>query len=107
MSELLNFRNKTLREIRIWAWVAAVAPLTALAGIFFVWTFGTDSLVSKAFIIGETTVFGVAVIWWWWAMYVIRKIVKSWGTTNQSIKEVLEEVKEVRAIVRKTIADDK
>jgi hypothetical protein len=103
----LNFREKTLKEIRMWAWAAAVLPITALAGIFFFWTFGFDSWIGRAMVIGETTMFAVAVIWWWWAMYVIKQVVNSWATTNRSILDVLNEVKEVRSIVADEIESTK
>lgn len=99
MSEFNNFRNKTLREIRLWAWAAAVLPISALAGLFFVWTYGTGQWFNIAMIIGETTMFTVAVIWWWWAIYVINKLVRQWDLTRERVSEVLNDVKEVKALV--------
>lgn len=103
MEDFNKFRNKTLKEIRMWAWLAAVLPITALAGLFFVWTFGGDTLVAKAMIIGETTMFGVAVIWWWWAIYVINKLVHQWDLTRTRVGEVLTEVREVKGMVREVV----
>lgn len=106
-TEFNNFRDKTLRQIRIWAWVAAVLPITALAGIFFIWTFSPSSILSTAVVIGETTMFGVAVIWWWWAIYVINKLVRQWDTTRERVVEVLVELKDIKSIVQNTTPDDK
>jgi len=105
--EFNNFRNKTLRQIRIWAWIAAVLPITALAGIFFIWTYGNKGVFGTAMIIGETTMFGVAVIWWWWAIYVINKLVRQWDMTRDRVIEVLADIKDIKGLVQKSIPDDK
>ena len=100
-----DFRNKTLRQIRLWAWAAAVLPLVGLAAIFFIWVFGTDTLFSNALIVGETTIFATAVIWWWWAIYVINKIVHQWDTTRQSVSEVLTELRAVKELAREVFSN--
>ena len=105
MSEFDKFRTKTIKEIRLWAWTAAVLPITALAGIFFIWTFGTASSIRVAMIIGETTMFAVAVVWWWWAIYVIRRLVDQWDTTRGRVVEVLDEVKEIKGLVKQPFCD--
>lgn len=101
--EFNNFRNKTLRQIRIWAWLAAVLPITALAGIFFIWTYGSRTWFDIAVTAGETTMFGVAVIWWWWAIYVINKLVRQWDITRERVSDVLTDVKEIKGIVQTVI----
>lgn len=103
----MDFKSKTIRQIRIWAWTAAVFPVTALAGIFFVWTFGTNTWVSIAMIIGETIMFSAAVIWWWWAMYVMRNLVQHWGDTKEKVYSVLNDVKEIKTIVTEVLKEDK
>lgn len=105
MIEYNKFRNKTIKEIQIWAWIAAVLPLAALAGTFFIWAFGTSSLFRIAMIVGETTMFTVAVIWWWWAIYVIRHLVSQWDHTRNSVGEVLDEVKEIKELVKQPTGD--
>ena len=105
MIEFEKFRTKTIKEIRIWAWLAAVLPISALAGTFFVWVFGTDSLFRTAMIIGETTMFAVAVVWWWWAIYVIRRLVDQWDCTRGRVVEVLGEVKEIKDIIKQASID--
>ena len=99
MSEFNNFRGKTIKQIRLWAWAAAVLPITSLAGIFFIWAFGSDTLFQRAVVFGQTTMFGIAVVWWWWAIYVINRIIRYWDVTRYKMLEVLIEVKEVRNIV--------
>lgn len=104
-TEFNNFRDKTIRQIRIWAWIAAVLPITSLAGLFFIWTFGSQSILSKAMIVGETAMFGVAVIWWWWAIFVINKLVRQWEITRNNVSDVLVELKEIKVIVREVIPE--
>ena len=102
-NEFNNFRDKTIRQIRIWAWIAAVLPITSLAGLFFIWTFGSSTIYNTAMVVGETTMFGVAVIWWWWAIFVINKLVRQWEITRGRVCEVLNEVKEIKGLVKDVI----
>lgn len=94
-----NFQDKTLRQIKLWAWAAAVLPLTALAGLFFVWRFSDGTTLGYVMIAGETIMFGIAVIWWWWAMYILRNLVKQWDTTREKVVEVKETLSELRSAV--------
>lgn len=103
MGDFDNFKDKTIREIRIWAWLAAVLPLTALAGLFFTWVFGLDSLFQQAMVIGETTMFGIAVFWWWWAMHVMYRLVTHWGQAGKNIQTVLNEVKGIKTLVSESV----
>ena len=100
-----NFKEKTLKEIKLWAWAAAVLPISALAGIFFIWWFGTKEMFSIALVVGETAMFATAAVWWWWALRVIKTLIAQWEYTRENVHEVLHEVKEVRAIVTQTMAD--
>lgn len=102
-----NFKEKTLREIRWWAWAAAVLPLTALAGLFFIWAIGDDSLYGYALALGETIMFAVAVTWWWWAMYVLRNLVRHWDQTGKKITDVKGDVKLIKELVRDIIDADR
>jgi protein-S-isoprenylcysteine O-methyltransferase Ste14 len=102
-----TFKESTIRQIRIWAWIAAVLPVTALAGIFFVWTFGTNTLFTRIMVVGETIMFSIAVIWWWWAMYTMRNLVEHWGETKLKVEDVLKDVRDIRSIVVETIKEDK
>ena len=95
----MNFKTRTINQIRLWAWAAAVLPITALAGIFFVWKFFDGTVLGWAMTIGEISMFLVAVIWWWWAMYVMRNLVRHWDETRDTVKEVLNDVKDMRKIV--------
>lgn len=107
MENINNFKTKTIKQIRLWAWTAAVLPITALAGIFFVWRFGTDNLLSVSMIVGETTMFLFAVIWWWWAMYILRNLVKQWDETKERVHDVLTDIKDIKSIVIEVLKEDK
>ena len=104
---MTSFKETTIRQIRLWAWAAAVFPITALAGIFFVWTFGTSTWVSIAMIVGETIMFSIAVVWWWWAMYILKNLVQHWDDTKTKVVDVLNDVKEIRSIVVEVLKEDK
>lgn len=109
MSDTFDFKNKKLKEIRLWAWAAAVLPITALSGIFFIWVFGTKTLFDIAIVVGETTMFGIAVVWWWWALYTIKKVIEMWDEANKTVNIVIHDVHEVTEIIKETILseDDK
>jgi hypothetical protein len=102
-----DFKNKTLRQIKWWVWIAALAPMSALAGLFFIWKFGTDSWISVAFILVETAVFIMVVLWWWWAMHVIKTLVNTWSDTGEKVKEISTGIREVRNIVKEMTTTDK
>lgn len=107
MNGFANFRDKTIKQIRLWAWAAAVLPITALAGVFFVWKFGTSTWLALSMIIGETTMFAVAVVWWWWAMHTMTTLVKQWDATKDNVVDVLKDLKEIKTIVSETAEKDK
>lgn len=102
---MLNFRDKTIKEIRLWAWAAAVLPITSLAALFFVWLYGTDHWVDILMIAGSTAMFVIAVVWWWWVLYVFRRLLDLWASTNQDLIQVLTDVKELRKMIRKVISE--
>ena len=102
-----DFKTQTIKQIRLWAWAAAVLPITALAGIFFVWRFFDKTILGYAMITGETAMFAIAVIWWWWAMYVLRNLVKHWDETRENVKDVLQDVKTIRSVVAEMFGKDK
>ena len=91
-----EFRKKKLREIKIWAWLAVILPITALAGMFFVWVFGIDTYVKIFMVIGSTAMFSVAVIWWWWAIWTVAKITDLLGMTADKMKDLKNEILSIR-----------
>ena len=107
MERFQNFKTKTISQIRLWAWAAAVLPVTALIGILFVWRFFDGTVLGYAMIIGESAMFGVAVFWWWWAMYVLRNLVRHWEETRENVKTVADDIKGIREIVLEVMSKDK
>ena len=106
MKSFNNFRTTTINQIRLWAWAAAVLPLTALAGIFFVWKFFDGTILGWALTLGEISMFIVAVTWWWWAMYTMRNLVKQWDETRDAVKDVLTDVKDMKSLVLEVLKKD-
>ena len=102
-----NFRTRTINQIRLWAWAAAVLPISALAGIFFIWKFYDNTILSFIMITGETAMFTIAVIWWWWAMYTMRNLVKQWDETKVKVGEVLSDVKDLKVVILEVFKEDK
>lgn len=102
----MNFRSQTIQQIRLWAWAAAILPITALAGTFFVWRFFDNTILGYVMIAGEIIMFTIAVIWWWWAMYVMRNLVKHWDETRENVKDVLNDIRSVKSVVLDVLGKD-
>ena len=107
MPKFNDFKTQTIKQIRIWAWAAAILPITALAGVFFTWRFFDNTAFGYAMIIGETAMFSIAVFWWWWAMYVLRNLVQHWDDTRKNVKNVLHDVKSIRLFIADVLGKDK
>lgn len=107
MLKALNFKNQTLKQIRLWAWAAAVLPIAALAAVFFVWRFFDNSALGYLLITGETIMFTVAVVWWWWAMYILRNLVRQWDDTRDKVKDVQLTISEIRTLVKDAVSEDR
>jgi len=103
----MDFKSITIRQIRIWAWAAVVLPISALAGLFFIWRFSPETFLGYAFVKGEIIMFTIAVVWWWWAMYTIRNLIHQWDETRDRVKEVSIDIKEIRSVILETLSKDK
>jgi len=104
---VIDFKEKTINQIRIWAWSAVILPITGLAALFFIWAFSSSDFLDYAFVAGSVIMFGIAVAWWWWAMYTIRNLIKQWDITKEKVIEVSKDIKEIKGIVIETLFDDK
>lgn len=103
---LEDFKEKTIKEIRLWSWAAAVLPITALAAVFFVWKFFDSTILGWVMIVGETIMFSIAVIWWWWAMYILRNLIKHWDETRSRIIGVKTDITEIKKIVSEVLKQE-
>lgn len=100
-----EFGERTIKEIRLWFWAAAVVPVTALATIFFVWVFGTDDALRAAMTIGASIMFATAVIWWWWALHSIYQLIALWTRTETTVAEVRQDLKHIKGSIRELFFD--
>jgi len=93
---MLNFRNKAIKEIKIWAWFAAVAPLVGLSVLFFIWFFDFNNSYERALTIGFIIMFTTAIIWWWWAIHKIAQITEVMYGAMSNFNEVKKEIEQIR-----------
>jgi Zn-dependent protease with chaperone function len=98
---MIEFRNKTIKQIKVWAWAASVLPLTALAALFFISIFDASEIYQRALIIGAVTMFATAVTWWWWVIYTIAKVIDVLGTTIDKFEDVKEDLQEIKKELRR------
>lgn len=103
----LNFKDKTIKQIKIWAWLASVLPITALAGVFFAWAFFDATFFGYVMVYGQIIMFAIAVVWWWWAMYTMRNLIKYWDETKDKVADVLLNIRDIKVIVNEAIKKDK
>lgn len=103
----MDFKNRTFKQIRWWAWAATVLPITALAAMFFIWRFAPTTFIGYTFVVGEILMFGIAVVWWWWAMYTMRNLVKQWDKTKDQVSDVSKDIKDIKSVVLETLSNDK
>ena len=95
-----TFRNKTLLEIRWWAWIAAVLPISSLAAAFFIWIYGTGNMLHIAMIVGSSAMFTIAVIWWWWALHALNTLIQQWDETSQKVKDVSNDIGSLKTFIQ-------
>jgi high-affinity Fe2+/Pb2+ permease len=99
-NDFRKFGEKKIKEIKLWAWAAVIFPISGLAGIFFVWSFGTAELFSTTIATGATVMFAVAVFWWWWALHSLYNLLLMWSKTEYNMNEVKLDLKEIKQSIR-------
>lgn len=97
-----NFSETGLKHISLWAWAAAVLPITALAGIFFIWMVGPNEWVEILLVTCATVMFGVFVGWWWWIIWIVSRILKKDRRIAEELADTCETIKEVKLLVIET-----
>lgn len=106
ITRLKNFSDQKVREIKAWAWAAAVLPLMGLSGLFFLWAFGFENYISQSMVAGATFMFGTAVGWWWWALHTMSNLIKRWDETRNDVADVLLNTREMREMVRDLVKEE-
>ena len=96
MITLRDFHKKKLKQIKWWAWAAAVLPLSSLAGLFFIKFIGYATWFDTALIIGATTMFTIGVVWWWWAIWTMAQVTNVLGIISEKFKDVSKELKDIK-----------
>lgn len=99
-----EFSDQKIKEIKIWAWIAAVLPISSLAALFFIWAFGTTHWLNIAMVTGSTVMFTASVIWWWWALHAMTTLLAHWDKTKDNVTGILHDVKEVKNLVKDLFA---
>jgi hypothetical protein len=102
-----NFSNKGLKHIRWWTWAAAILPITGLSLIFFIWFFGLDKAKDIFMIAVSTTMFCAAAIWWWWIIWIVSCILKKDKYIAEELKNTVNDIRDLKVIVKETYKVDK
>jgi hypothetical protein len=97
--EFKKYSEQKFKEIKLWIIAASVIPIVALAGLFFVWAFGTKELLDTVMVVGSSTMFTIAVLWWWWAMQSIYKLISLWQNTEENVKDVKIGIREIKDVI--------
>ena len=106
----MEHNNKEIeKHISVWMYLGAILPLSALSALFCIWLIGTEQLLDILMIVGITVAFTVSAVWWWWALYSMKRLIDQWNETGRKVEEALNEIVEVRKLVKDVIrsADDK
>jgi|DEB0MinimDraft_6_1074348.scaffolds.fasta_scaffold00028_19 uncharacterized membrane protein len=83
------------RQVLLWNRAAILAPIFFTGLLMLAWLFSFCS-TQTLFFIACGLYFVTAVIWWWWTMKSIHMLVKILSSTNIGIKEVSNELKNIR-----------
>jgi hypothetical protein len=97
---MVNSHQKTLRQIKLWAWAATVLPTTFLAALFFIRIIGLENVYYQLLVAGATFMFGIAVVWWWWAIYAIAKVTEILDTSSTKVDIIVEEIENLKEDIK-------
>ena len=103
MKDLFHFRDKRVKQIKLWAWAASILPITALSAIFFVWYLGVDTWFNIVMVIILTGVFTTGILWWWWTLHVLKSLFDHWDETGIKVRTVLDDIREIKQILREIV----
>lgn len=91
-----DFHQKSLKQIKLWAWAASVLPVVGIVALILIKLFGTDDIYSVIVIIGGTIIFSVSVVWWWWVMWTIAQVTTMLSHTSTSLDTVKKDLSTIR-----------
>jgi hypothetical protein len=83
------------RQVLLWNRAAIIAPVFFTGVLMVMYGFGLCN-IETLFLVACGLYFVTAVIWWWWTMKSIHMLVKVLSSTNIGIKEVSQELKNIR-----------
>ncbi len=102
-SVLSEFEKKyIIWQVKVWDWFARAVPFIISIAAIISYALGYRDW---SFLYGVGAIFfvSVAVTWWFWVIYTIATIAIVIDNSGKSLKEVLNEIKEIK----KTINDKK
>ena len=91
-----DFHQKSLKQIKLWAWAASVLPVVGIVALILIKIFGTDDIYSVIVISGGTIIFAISVVWWWWVMYTVSQITAMLSKTSTNIEHVQDDLTKIR-----------
>lgn len=97
------FYTQKIKEIKIWAWLATVGPMTLLGFLFFSHYLGFNNLYTSILTVGAVVVLVCAVIWWWWAIWTIARVTLTLGETVSRFNIVDEEIQVIKKEIKKDL----
>lgn len=95
-----NFHEKKLKEIKLWAWAAAVLPLSTLSALFLAHFIGLETLYHQLLVVGGVILFTLSVVWWWWALYTIGSVTQILGNTLKKFYDVNKELDKIKKDIK-------
>lgn len=104
MKKNIIFLNKDIpdkikREVKWWDMYAKLSPLVYLFIGFLLWRFGNMEWPVVAGI-GAGAFAMTAVTWWFWTVHTIGAISDRTHRAEQTVQEVLHDIREIKDIVR-------
>ena len=91
-----DFHQKSLKQIKLWAWAASVLPVVGIVALILIKIFGTDDIYSVIVISGGTFIFAISVVWWWWVMHTVSQITAMLSKASTNIENVQDDLLNIR-----------
>lgn len=87
-------------QVKLWAWLGKVAPLTALTFLCLIVFFEFNTYAE--YLIGAVALaFAVvAFTWWWWVIYAVRDLNSMLTQTTEKFDEVIKEIKKLKKDIK-------